>query len=126
MGNRNRKYCSKSCSTIYYKQENGFASAFSKQITTGTVGAISELIVATELMKNGYEIYRAISPSSSCDLLGLKGGKLYSFEVRTGYHNKKKDKVSYSKARIKANYVAVVVFDSEKVASVIKFIPTLV
>ena len=38
-------------------------------------------------MKKGFEVFRAISPSSNFDLVAFKSGKLYSFEVRTGYIN---------------------------------------
>lgn len=39
-----------------------------------TKGALLELKVAIDLTKRGYEIFRPISPSASCDLLALEAG----------------------------------------------------
>ena len=41
-------------------------------LSTATVGAISELVVCVDLAKKGYEVFRAISPSCSCDLIARK------------------------------------------------------
>ena len=48
-------------------------------------GALSELIVSSDLMAKGYEVYRALSPSSSCDLIVIVDKKPLRVEVRTGY-----------------------------------------
>ena len=56
-------------------------------LSHGTVGAIAELRVSTDLLQKGYEVFRALSPSCSCDLAILKNGILYRVEVRTGYKN---------------------------------------
>jgi hypothetical protein len=53
-------------------------------LPTGTIGAISELRVAADLLAKGYEVFRALSPSCSCDLAILQKGKLLRVEVRTG------------------------------------------
>jgi hypothetical protein len=54
-------------------------------LASATVGALGELLVAADLLIRGYEVFRAISPSCSCDLAILKDGKLLRVEVRTGY-----------------------------------------
>lgn len=41
-------------------------------------------MVTYDLMLKGYEVYRAISPSSSCDLIALKGGLAIRVEVTKG------------------------------------------
>ena len=41
----------------------------------GTTGAIAELVVATDLLGRGYEVFRALSPSCSGDLAVLKNGE---------------------------------------------------
>lgn len=78
------KTCSKRCSreraTAIHRQKNpptGLPSA--------TVGAIAELAVAADLLSRGYEVFRAMSPSCSCDLAINSGGILIRVEVRTGY-----------------------------------------
>lgn len=53
-------------------------------MSTGVVGAISELIVTIDLMQRGFEVFRAVSPACSCDLAALRGGILTRVEVRTG------------------------------------------
>jgi hypothetical protein len=49
-----------------------------------TTGAISELVVAVDLTRKGFEVFRAVDPSASCDLLALKDGVVVRVEVRTG------------------------------------------
>lgn len=56
-------------------------------LPTGTAGTISELLVGVDLLKRGYEVFRALSPSCSCDLSILKDGCLLRVEVKTGYRN---------------------------------------
>lgn len=53
-------------------------------VTTPTVGAMNELLVACRLMLLGYNVFRALSPSCPCDLAILKGEKLIRVEVTTG------------------------------------------
>lgn len=54
-------------------------------LPTGTVGAISELKVAADLLGKGFEVFRALSPSCSCDLAILRNGTLVRVEVTTGH-----------------------------------------
>lgn len=53
-------------------------------LASGTVGAISEMRAAIDLMGQGFEVFRALSPSCSCDLAVLKNGAVVRVEVRTG------------------------------------------
>ena len=57
-------------------------------LATGTVGAISELIVTVDMLKRGFEVFRAVSAHCSCDLAALKDGKLLRIEVKTSYRTK--------------------------------------
>lgn len=56
-----------------------------KGISSSTVGAMSELLAAADLMRRGYAVFRALSPSCFCDLIAEKNGKTEMVEVRTGY-----------------------------------------
>lgn len=56
------------------------------QVSTGTTGAISELLAAAALMAEGFQVFRALSPACSCDLVVLVNGRLCRVEVRTGKH----------------------------------------
>ena len=48
-----------------------------------TVGLLNELRVAIDLLSKGYEVFRAMSQQSSCDLAVLKNGSLLRIEVTT-------------------------------------------
>ena len=50
-----------------------------------TVGTLSELRVAVDLMMKGYYPFRALSPGSPCDLAILAGNRAYRVEVATSY-----------------------------------------
>jgi hypothetical protein len=67
------------------KHEGERYKRVTRHLPTGTVGAMAELLAATDLLMKGFEVFRAVSPSASCDLAILKEGKLLKVEVRTGY-----------------------------------------
>jgi hypothetical protein len=50
-------------------------------IIKGNVGAIGELEVSALLFKKGYQVFRAMSPSSPVDLIILKGKNMIRVEV---------------------------------------------
>ncbi len=56
-------------------------------IPTGTVGAISELIVSADLMKKGFHVFRALSPACPFDLYAMRNHKTFDIEVRTTTRN---------------------------------------
>lgn len=83
---RHAKYCTKVCARIAnheaWRSLNPYPS-----LPTGTTGTISELLVAVDLLRKGYAVFRAITPNCPSDLAVLKDGKLLCLEVRTGYRN---------------------------------------
>lgn len=76
----NKKYHSAEC----YKNTIGSASGKNLKLDSCKVGTISELIVCTDLFRQGYEIFRAVSQSASCDLIALKNKNCLRVEVKTG------------------------------------------
>ena len=79
------------------------------EIPTGTVGTLSELRVAIDLLQKNYEVFRAMSPACSCDLAILKDGQLLRVEVTTGYYNGGKLRHSKTKAQLeKSDIIAIV------------------
>lgn len=86
------------------------------------MGAIAELEISVDLMKKGYEVYRALSQASSCDILAMKDGKTFTFEVRTGFSSPTTGKISYPKYNIRASIVAVFVHHSKE----IEYIPPMI
>ncbi len=83
---RRQKYCSRKC--VLGAQRAGVGEKHYPGLPTGSIGSIGELLVAADLLKRGYEVFRSVSPSTSCDLAILKSGKLIRVEVRTGYRLK--------------------------------------
>jgi PD-(D/E)XK endonuclease len=78
-----RKYCSQPC-----RKQKGAEIARGPRRkwnrSTGTVGAISELVVSADLLKLGYDVFRAVSQSCPCDLIAMAHGRAIRVEVRTG------------------------------------------
>ena len=88
----NQKTCSKKCQLE--REKKSWRERNPRRIAVGvapsTVGAISELLVCSDLMQRGYSVFRCVSPAARCDLLVLNNGdeKIVSVEVKTGYKNK--------------------------------------
>ena len=77
------KTCSKECrNKIYYGDTR---SSLGKGIPSGTVGAMTEMKVAIDLMEKGYAVFRALSPACFCDLIATKDDMIFKIEARTGY-----------------------------------------
>lgn len=51
-------------------------------VSPGTSGAICELLVAADLLRRGYHVFRAVSPSCPCDLLAMRDNLSARVEVR--------------------------------------------
>lgn len=77
-------------------------------MSSSSRGALAELLVAADLMARGYEVFRAVSPSASCDLTALKDGLSLRVEVRTG-RRMPGGGLGYLRARLRADVVAVYV-----------------
>lgn len=82
---KHAKYCSKHCRSKHYGERIGIIGT---GLAPATTGALAELLISADLLKRGYEVFRALSPSCSCDLMVLKDGKTIRVEVKTAYRNK--------------------------------------
>jgi hypothetical protein len=83
---RRAKYCSTACSKKQSRDRwTPIEPPFPARLSTGTIGALSEIVVCADLLSHGYEVFRAVSPSSSCDMIVLKNGATLRIEVRTGH-----------------------------------------
>lgn len=65
-----RKYCSDDCARKKYKIDL-VPKRYVEGVSPGTIGATAELRVCIDLMEKGYHVFRAVSPSSPCDLVIL-------------------------------------------------------
>lgn len=75
---------------------------------------MSELIAAADLMIKGWEVYRALSPNSRCDLIAMSrdGKERLDIEVRTGYQSRATLKVCFSATdKDKDKMFAVVIYE---------------
>jgi len=120
---RNGLYCNRACGNQGVKREYKEANP-SLGLSTGTVGALAELLVAVDLMRLGFEVFRAMSPACSCDLSILKDKKLWRVEVKTGYR-RVNDKLYYQPSKKhphRAEILAIVVHSDPPV---IRYFPEL-
>lgn len=80
-----QKVCGQECRKKRNIKLSGRGAFVNKDISCGTIGSIAELYVSCDLLKNGFSVFRSLSPSCFCDLLICKKDKIYRVEVRTGY-----------------------------------------
>lgn len=66
--------------------------------------------MAIDLLFRGYEVFRSVSPSCSCDLAILKDGRLLKVEVRTGKYSTG-GKVFTNFKNVRAEILAIVLHD---------------
>lgn len=83
------KYCSRQCYLKSQSDQYRAQNAARSPLPTGTIGAIGELKVSADLLMKGFEVFRALSPSCSCDLAVLRDNELKRIEVRTGHYDAK-------------------------------------
>lgn len=88
--NQLHHYCNKKCKQEYYTKHNK-SKYYQFSRSPSTTGAIYELMVCTELLKLGYDVFRSMSPNASCDLIINKNNILLKVEVTTGYQKVNND-----------------------------------
>jgi len=78
-----QEFCSNSCRSAAY-QVNYPAELLA--LSTGSRGAIGELMVCADLLLRGFDVFRAVSQSSKCDLaIVLPPRIVFRVEVTTGH-----------------------------------------
>jgi hypothetical protein len=78
-------------------------------LNSKVAGKISELLVATDLMARGWQIYFPLNPNSTHDLVATFKGNILSFEVRSAYRIKTGRLTYQKKSNSAANHYALVV-----------------
>lgn len=73
------KYCSDKCRIEHSEGGSGL------ELASGTTGAIAELLISADLMRKGWNVFRALSPSCPCDLIIMRDNIIKRIEVRSGY-----------------------------------------
>lgn len=108
------KFCSSKCRANDFKIKTGRISAYDN-LSTGTVGAISELIASTHLLTQGWAVFRALSQSCFCDLVAFKSGEKPRFiEVKTGYKNPVSGALIFAKNKHREGVTHYLVVESNK------------
>ena len=91
----NTKACSETCRKIRTNKIHGRYAV--DNIPSNTIGSISEMQVAVDLMRNGFSVFRALSQSCHCDLIATKLESVFRIEVKTGYKSPKTGKIQHPK-----------------------------
>lgn len=79
--NPSRIYCSRECQRNVQRRKTG---RLFLPIPSGTIGALHELVICADLMRRGWNVFRAMSPSCPCDLIVYRSeSPLFRVEVRT-------------------------------------------
>lgn len=112
-GQRRSMYCSNKCRSVYHQGKYGRTKQL--DLPPGTIGALAELLVATDLLKKGWEVYRSLSPSCSGDLLIQQQSKTFKVEVRTSYKHLDTGKLTFSPLNVRADIVALVTFRTNEI-----------
>ena len=69
-----------------------------RNVNTSHIGTLGELLVSVDMMRRGYQVFRALSPGSSCDMLVLKNNEVLRVEVTKGSrHTKDQTKLWWPK-----------------------------
>jgi len=82
-----QRYCSTGCRVQMDRLAHPGRPGRIPGMPSATTGAVSEMAAAIDLMKRGYEVFRALSPACSCDLIALGPSGPLRVEVRTGYRS---------------------------------------
>lgn len=96
---KTKKTCSETCKRKRDKTIYGRVVTRKTDLPTNTVGAISEMAVASHFLEEGFAVFRSLSSSCLCDLIILKNNKMYRVEVRTGYRNTETGNLSFPKTK---------------------------
>ncbi len=88
----NTRLCSDECRNKFYQRNSNYTG-----LASGTVGAIAELIVSSDLLKEGYAVFRSVSSNCFADLIAIKNEEIRYLEVRTGYKGFASGKITFPK-----------------------------
>ena len=83
---RHQRFCSSACRNTWDIQTY---KSSTPHLERGALGATSELLAAADLMLKGYDVFRALSPHSGCDLVAIGPDlRALRIEVRTGQNTR--------------------------------------
>lgn len=69
-------------------KHRNYAARFGIELSSHTIGCISEMLVCADLLQKGWHVYRSISPHAPDDLVARREKKTVAVEVRSGRQNR--------------------------------------
>ncbi len=111
---RKKKYCTEMCRMRHYNSH--LTRGTDQAISTGSFGALSELMASQHLILQNFHVFRAVSPSCPCDLVVMKNQLLLRVEVTTGRRHVANQKIHFpAKDTAYFDILAVVVIEENLV-----------
>lgn len=101
-----QRYCDKACRVKHYN-DGIYERSECGKIATPTVGAISELVIASDLLLKNLAVFRALSPACKVDLIVSDQEGNVMVEVRTAYRRVKDGAVFFPSVHQNADLFAV-------------------
>ena len=74
-------FCKDECRREFWRKAKLTVQGVNRQ----TVTAIHEMLATADLLKRGFQVYRAMSPDCECGLVALRAGRCYRVATRSGY-----------------------------------------
>src|ERR1700733_9962221 len=83
--NRSNVFCGKTCRDKSYVELK--RDKLAQDIAPSSRGTIAELMVCSDLLLKGFEVYRAVSPSAKCDIIAVVPSKnvIVRLEVKSSW-----------------------------------------
>ena len=107
---RHAKFCSMKCYRQNKNNQYRKLNPRMSNLTNGTIGAISELRVALDLMVKGKFMFKSVDPGAPIDYVVMDGKEIYSLEVKTGSITTS-GKIMHPIVKTKPDRLAIVVGD---------------
>lgn len=99
-----RKYCNAKCRERLKSRKYHDANPKLPHPSSGRTGTLSECKVLVDLLSRGYDVFRSVCSSSSCDLMVTRNGKMFRVEVTTGHYVAKDKRLITYPRHNPANY----------------------
>lgn len=77
---KSKKFCTSRCKDLFCHRKS---QHIPNHLSTGTTGAMIELLVSADLIRKGYYVFRNVGPHGPCDIIAMKNNKQYLIEVKT-------------------------------------------
>lgn len=117
MPGRRRKYCNAACRRKYAYNKWRITNPKGHGCrNTADAGALAELLVCADLLNSGYQVFRAVSPAASCDLIVvISSTKILRIQVKTAFRNRRGNIVCLKEPPERCDVTAAVMLSEKSV-----------